>query len=262
MRILVLQHHPDEGPGTLGGFLQNQGAQLETVHTYKGEDPPVSPEGFNAVVSMGGPMNVYQEDQHPWLKKENQLLATSARAGLPIMGICLGAQLIAKALGAKVVIGIDVVQPKLERALEYGADYIINARDKDIKALKGEHKAIAKKAGVPSNYGWKIFECTGVTPGQDIALGLLSFIGKLIVVGFSPKPNTFMISKLMAFDAEMIGTWACLPKYYKTVLAMVQDGRVQIQPFLETKPMSQIEQVFEQQHSGLFDRRQVLVPDF
>jgi GMP synthase (glutamine-hydrolysing) len=103
MRVLVLQHHPDEGPATLGDFLRKKGADLETVHTHAGQTPPTSPEGFNAVVSMGGPMNVYEEDQHPWLVQENQLLASAARAGLPILGVCLGAQLIAKALGAKVV---------------------------------------------------------------------------------------------------------------------------------------------------------------
>lgn len=103
MKILVLQHHPDEGPGTLGDFLRERGAELEVLHTHKGEEPPLDPDGFDAVVSMGGPMNVYEEEQHPWLVPENQLLATAARAGLPIMGICLGAQLIAKALGAKVV---------------------------------------------------------------------------------------------------------------------------------------------------------------
>lgn len=103
MRVLILQHHPDEGPGTLGGFLQERGAELKVLHTHKGEEPPISPEGFDAVVSMGGPMNVYEEEEHPWLAPENQLLAAAAQAGLPIMGICLGAQLIAKALGARVV---------------------------------------------------------------------------------------------------------------------------------------------------------------
>jgi 6-hydroxycyclohex-1-ene-1-carbonyl-CoA dehydrogenase len=199
----------------------------------------------------------YQAGVRADLKQGDLVMITGAAGGV---GVYMTQ--IAKAMGAKVVVGIDVVQPKLERSLNFGADYVINAKGKDLKAIKDEHKAICKAAGVPANYGWKIFECSGVTPGQDIALGLLSFIGKLIVVGFNPKPNNFMISKLMAFDAEMIGTWGCLPKYYPNVLAMVQDGRVQIQPFLETKPMSQIETVFEQQHSGLFDKRQVLVPDF
>ena len=115
---------------------------------------------------------------------------------------------------------------------------------------------------MPSNVGWKIFECTGITAAQEIALGLLSFIGKLIVVGFTMKPVSYAISRLMAFDAEMIGTWGCPPEHYPKVLSLVQEGKVQIEPFLETKPMSQIQQVFEQQHAGLFDKRQVLEPDF
>ena len=169
---------------------------------------------------------------------------------------------IAKALGAKVVIGLDVDEKGLQKALNFGADYVINVRDKDLKAVKSEWKSICKEAGVPSNYGWKIFEATGVGAAQDIALGLLSFIGKLIVIGFGLAKNTYSISRLMAFDAEIIGTWGCLPKYYPKVLELVQSGKVQIQPFLETKPMSQIADVFERAHHREFDKRQVLTPDF
>jgi GMP synthase (glutamine-hydrolysing) len=103
MRILVLQHHPEEGPGSLGDFLLQKGAELKTVHAYDGETLPDSAEGFAALISMGGPMNVYEEDAHPWLAPENRLLAKAAQAGLPILGVCLGAQLLAKALGTKVV---------------------------------------------------------------------------------------------------------------------------------------------------------------
>ncbi len=167
-----------------------------------------------------------------------------------------------KALGAKVVVGIDLIQAKLERSLQYGADYVINAKGKDLKAVKAEFNDICKQAGVAKNVGWKIFECTGSAGGQETALALLGFIGKMIVVGFGLHKLNFMFSKLMAFDAEIIGTWGCLPKYYADVLRLVQEGRIQIEPFLETKPMSRIREVFEQQHNGLFDRRQVLEPDF
>ncbi len=103
MRILVLQHHPEEGPGTLGDFLLKKGADIKTVHAHKGEMPPGESAGFAALISMGGPMNVYEEERYPWLAEENRLLAQAAKAGLPVMGVCLGAQLLAKALGAKVV---------------------------------------------------------------------------------------------------------------------------------------------------------------
>ena len=68
--------------------------------------------------------------------------------------------------------------------MNYGSDYIINLRDKDLKAIREEFKSICKQAGVPSNFGWKIFEVTGIGAAQDVALGLLSFVGKLVVVGF------------------------------------------------------------------------------
>ena len=168
----------------------------------------------------------------------------------------------AKAMGAKVVIGLDINQAKLDSAKNYGADYTINVKDKDFKAVRDEFRAICKEAGVSHNVGWKIFEVTGVGPAQDMALSFLSFVGKMIVVGFGVSKNTYSISRLMAFDAEIIGTWGCLPKYYPKVLELVQSGKVQIEPFLETKPMSQIAEVFDTQHHGGFDKRQVLIPDF
>ena len=167
-----------------------------------------------------------------------------------------------KALGAEVVVACDINQAKLDRITEFGADFAINIKGMDIKTLKGEVKKICEQTGVPSNYGWKIFEVTGIQAAQDMALGMLGFVGKLIIVGFGLGKNQYSISRLMAFDAEIIGTWGCLPKYYPNVLELVQSGKVQIEPFLECKPMSSIAEVFERQHHGEFDRRQVLEPDF
>jgi len=93
-------------------------------------------------------------------------------------------------------------------------------------------------------------------------LTLLSFIGKLLVIGYGLQKNEYSISRLMAFDAEIIGTWGCLPKYYPPVLEMVLEGKVQIEPFVETRPMSEIQQVFHDQHEGKFTKRIVLTPDF
>ncbi len=169
---------------------------------------------------------------------------------------------IAKALGAKIVVGLDIKQNKLEKSLTYGVDYILNTKNKSIKDIYKEFVEITNHAGVPKNIGWKIFECTGTEIGQEISLKLLGFIGKLIIIGFGMQKNTYMLSKLMAYDAEIIGTWGCLPKYYSNVLKFVQDKLIQIQPFIETKPLSMIEKVFEDQHLGIFEKRQILEPDF
>ena len=168
---------------------------------------------------------------------------------------------VAKALGASPIVGIDVDQGKLDRALEYGADHVINTTGLNPKAVKGAFKALSKENRFP-RWGWKIFEVSGVAPGQRTALDLLSFCGTLVVVGYTPAKSEYMLSKLMAFDAEIIGTWGCLPEYYNDVLAMVLDGRVQLKPFVQTRPMSTIAEAFEEGHHDPPLQRIVLVPDF
>ena len=168
----------------------------------------------------------------------------------------------AKGFGAKVVIGIDINDEKLEFMKGYGADAVINPKGKSAKEVKELFKAICKEKGVPSNYGWKIFEVTGTKPGQELALSLLSFVGMLVVVGYGTDETSYMLSKLMAFDAELIGTWGCLPAYYPLVLDMCVDGRIALGPFVETRPMSQIAQVFDEAHHGKLKKRVILTPDF
>ena len=99
-------------------------------------------------------------------------------------------------------------------------------------------------------------------PGQEIGLSLLSFIGKLIIVGFGLAKVEYMISRLMAFDAELIGTWGCLPEYYPIVLNMVTSGQINIRDFVQTRPMSTIMEAFEEAHEVPPDQRIVLIPDF
>ncbi len=169
----------------------------------------------------------------------------------------------AKALGAKTVIGIARNPEKLKRALSYGVDFAISSQDKALKDIRNEFREICKKNGLEAGFGWKIFEVTGTKGGQDLALELLSFTGKLIVIGFGIARNEYSISRLMAFDAEIIGTWGCLPEYYPVVLDMVLSKKIDISPFVETRPMSQIQSVFEEVHkAGSPAKRIVLTPDF
>jgi len=168
----------------------------------------------------------------------------------------------AKAFGAKTVVGIARDPEKLERALKYGADFVINSANRDENAVRNEFRELCKAHGLPSNYGWIIFEVTGTLQGQAIALNLLSFIGKLIVIGFGMQKNEYSISRLMAFDADIIGTWGCLPKYYPKVLELVLNKTIQIKPFTETRPMSKIKEVFKEAHTKKLMKRIVLTPNF
>ena len=169
---------------------------------------------------------------------------------------------VAKALGAKTVIGIARNPEKLKRALSYGADFVISSTDREVKDVVKEFRGISKEQGLP-NFGWKIFEVTGVKAGQDLALSLLGFTGKLIVVGFGLQKVEYAIGRLMAFDADIIGTWGCLPEYYPIILDMILDKRIEIEPFVETRSMSGIAETFEEVHkAGSPARRIVLTPDF
>jgi 6-hydroxycyclohex-1-ene-1-carbonyl-CoA dehydrogenase len=177
-------------------------------------------------------------------------------------GLGVYAAQICKALGAKEVIGIARNPDKLKRALNYGATHVISSVGKSPRDIRDEFRAYCKEKGVPSNYGWKIFEWTGTGEGQAIGLELLSFIGKLLICGFGMQKNEYSLSRLMAFDADILGSWGCLPKYYPAVLDLVLKGKIEIEPFIETRPMSQIKQAFEDAHKGGLTRRIVLTPDF
>ena len=177
-------------------------------------------------------------------------------------GVGIYATQIARAMGAKEVIGIARNQAKLEKSLLYGATKVISSAGKDVKAVRDEFRAYCKEKGLPGNYGWKVFEWTGTGEGQAIALELLSFVGTLVIAGYGMQKAEYMFSRLMAFDADIKGTWGCLPKYYPEVLRMVLDGKIQIEPFVETRPMSQIQQAFAEVHKGGTEKRVVLTPDF
>ncbi len=177
-------------------------------------------------------------------------------------GVGLYMTQIARALGAAAVVAVDVEAEKLDRALKFGADAAIDAKGKTPKDVRKEYGGILKKRGLP-NYGWKIFEVSGAKAGQELGLALLGFVGTLVIVGFNMAKVEYSVSRLMAFDAQIIGTWGCLPERYPAVLGMVLSGSIRVEPFVELRPMSAIIDTFNEVHgAGAPKRRVVLTPDF
>ena len=102
MNVLVLQHIACEPPGVFEDVLRERGIQLQRVELDEGEALPETLDGIDAIVAMGGPMSVNDEGEHPWLVAEKAFIASAVRDGLPFWGSCLGVQLLASSLGARV----------------------------------------------------------------------------------------------------------------------------------------------------------------
>ncbi len=100
--ILYLKHVDIEGPETIAPFFEKNGYSSQVLELYNNSVFPQKLDGIDGVICLGGPMNVYEEDKYPFLKDENVFIQSLLDAQIPFLGICLGAQLLAKAAGAKV----------------------------------------------------------------------------------------------------------------------------------------------------------------
>ena len=110
MRLLVFQHIPVEHPGVFRDFLKEDGVEWDAVELDEGEPIP-SLAGYDALWVMGGPMDVWEEERYPWLVDEKAVIReVVSERGMPFLGICLGHQLLADALGGMVA---PMAQPEI-----------------------------------------------------------------------------------------------------------------------------------------------------
>jgi GMP synthase-like glutamine amidotransferase len=102
VRVLSIVHQQDAATGVFADELAERGAELDEWVISEAGPPDTSPASYDAILIFGGGMHVDQESRHPWLRDEDVLVRDLAERGIPMLGVCLGAQLIAKALGARV----------------------------------------------------------------------------------------------------------------------------------------------------------------
>jgi GMP synthase (glutamine-hydrolysing) len=100
VRVLAIVHETDAGPGVFGEAIRDCGGTLDEWLLPESADPPADPLGYDAVLVLGGSMNVDEEDRHAWLGTERGLIGRLLERRVPLIGLCLGGQMVAAAAGA------------------------------------------------------------------------------------------------------------------------------------------------------------------
>jgi GMP synthase (glutamine-hydrolysing) len=106
-KILVLQHHPAENLGAIADALEGAALAWQYVRVFDGHPIPTDVKGIGGLIVMGGSESVYQLDRYPYLRDELALIESALKAEKPILGVCLGSQLLAAALGSEVRRGAE-----------------------------------------------------------------------------------------------------------------------------------------------------------
>ena len=165
---------------------------------------------------------------------------------------------IAAACGATVV-ALDVDDDRLALALAHGASMAINPKTASPKAIKDTIRGTVRESG-RGRVGTKIFEMSGTTAGQQTAFNLLDFGSYLAVVGYTADKVEIRLSNLMAFDATARGNWGCAPANYPKALALVLEGKVKLDPFVDVRPFEELPALFEAAHRHELRRRVIATP--
>lgn len=138
--VLVFRHGPRIPPGHLGRVLAEAGLSTVVLAIDEGAPMPTHMD-WSGVVSLGGEMGVYQEDDHPWLADEKRFLAAAVAAGIPTLGICLGSQMIAEALGGRAYRGdrgVEVGVMTLDLTAAGRSDPVVSQLDGPVPVWHGD----------------------------------------------------------------------------------------------------------------------------
>ncbi|MFC3230678.1 type 1 glutamine amidotransferase [Marinibaculum pumilum] len=208
MRFLVLQHHPVEHPGMLRDFWRAAGIAWDAVELDAGEPLPADTARYAAIVSMGGPMDVWEEEAHPWIAAEKALLRRwVGEQDRPFLGICLGHQMLAAALGGHVgpmppgEVGLDRV-----RLTEAGrADPLLAAQPAEMAVFQWH------TAGVHA------------LPAGAVAL---AESGPCPVQAFRFGRAAWGLQFHVEVTADTVGEWAGIPAYKKALEDLFGAGAV------------------------------------
>jgi GMP synthase (glutamine-hydrolysing) len=153
MRVLSIVHQEDAGPGVFAEALAGQGVEHDRWHIPEEPDPPPGLHDYDAVMTFGGAMHIDQADRHDWLEREEEILRELIERGTPLIGACLGAQLLCAAAGGAV-----------ERMREPEIGWV----DVEVLAEGEEDPLLAPLAPRFPAFQWHSYAC--VPPGDAVVV--------------------------------------------------------------------------------------------
>lgn len=231
-RALLVQHTATEGPGWLGEWLPGAGLELEVVRPYAGEPMPSALDA-DALVVMGGPMGANDDDAAPWLPQTRRLLREAVAAAVPVLGVCLGGQLLAAACGGRVQrgpagpeIGVQELRlrslagddplfadlPPVVRAMQWHYDEIV--------ALPADAVWLAKSAAYP-NQAFRVGKCAwGLQFHIETTVPMVAGWARndAAEVRAARLDPTAVVDRLAAAEPELVATWRPLAERFTRVV--------------------------------------------